>query len=518
MNMMKYITNKGALFGVLCSALLFSSCVREGAESVSGPGAGESVRVEILLHAPESAGPTRSLTVSDEIRVEDVLVLFFRESGMQLHSVAEGRKLSPTTESDGRVITFETSFSVETNLASQRFACIVLANVAGRYDYDTRLSWRGMTYEELRKELRQTVSGKLYTSSPSAMAMWGRAAESLVPSTPRQRLSVPLLRSVARVDVSLAAEVPDFILDEVHVYKPSDALSLMPDLSAYVADDPKVSAPSVPAEAAPLADNWVYTVQDNSIDYSIYIPEADVLMGGEGAPGDANHTNRCALVVGGRYPDAASPRTYYRIDFKRGGAEPSNTLMDVLRNHRYDVRITQVLGRGEETPDQAYEARTAEVTAEVIPWTDNNQDIVFDGANWASVERKRMDFGDGLGAEELLGLLSNVRPSQWSMQFSLPDGTVTAEESRGTTLRGRYFEVVKPADRPEDSSEQGGSLTVRTLQALPEYSDEGQTIRNTTLHERLTVRIGKLELVVDLYQHPYTDTEWDDGGNIEGGF
>ena len=44
MNIMKYITKKRALFGVLCSALLFSSCVREGAESLSGPGAGECVR------------------------------------------------------------------------------------------------------------------------------------------------------------------------------------------------------------------------------------------------------------------------------------------------------------------------------------------------------------------------------------------------------------------------------------------------------------------------------------------
>lgn len=514
MNITKYITEKGALFGVLCSALFFSSCVREGAESLPGPGAGESVRVEILLHAPESGPQTRALTESDECRVDDVLVLFFMQDGMQLHSVAEGRKLSP--EPDGRAITFETSFSVETKFVSKEFACIVLANVAGQYDYDTRLSWRGMTYGALQQELRQAVKGKLYTSSPSSMAMWGRAAGPLVPSQSNPKLSVPLLRSVARVDVSLAAEVSDFILDEVQVWKPNDALSLMPELSAYVAADPKVSAPSVPAGAAPLADNWVYTVQDNRIDYSTYIPEADVLMGGEGVPGDANHTNRCALVVGGRYPDAQSPVTYYRIDFKQGGAEPSGKLMDVLRNHRYNVRITQVLGRGEESPTLAYEARTAEITAEVIPWTDNNQDIVFDGANWASVGRKRMDFGDGMGAEELLSLLSSVKPSQWSMQFSLPDGTPTSVESRDQSVKGRYFEVVKPHDLPEESPEQGGYLTVRTLQALPEYSDDSQTTKNTTLHERLTVRIGKLELVVDLYQHPYSDTEWDDGGDING--
>ena len=65
MNITKYITEKGALFGVLCSALFFSSCVREGAESLPGPGAGESVRVEILLHAPESGPQTRALTESD---------------------------------------------------------------------------------------------------------------------------------------------------------------------------------------------------------------------------------------------------------------------------------------------------------------------------------------------------------------------------------------------------------------------------------------------------------------------
>lgn len=103
-----------------------------------------------------------------------------------------------------------------------------------------------MTYERLQQELRQAVKGKLYTSSPSSMAMWGRAAGPLVPSQSNPKLSVPLLRSVARVDVSLAETVSDFILEEVQVWKPNDALSLMPELSAYVAADPKVSAPSVP--------------------------------------------------------------------------------------------------------------------------------------------------------------------------------------------------------------------------------------------------------------------------------
>jgi len=509
MNIRKYIQERHLVWA-FCLAGLFASCVRDGGDPAVGPDSDRTTRVEILLHAPESEPSTRSLTAADEIRIENILVLFFKESDMQLHSVSEGRKLSPAAESGGRVLTFETSFSVETGLASQPFACIVLANVADRFDFDSRLSWRGKTYSQLRAELVQAVSDKLYTASPSSMAMWGRSDESLLPSQPRQRLSVPLLRSVARADVAVAEEVSNFILDEVYVYKPNSSVALLPALEAYDKTGRKVTKPSVPASAGPLGANWIYPVSDNRIDYSVYLPEADVILGGEGTPGDDNHLERCALVVGGRYPDAASPKSYYRIDFKQGGTDPSNTLMDVLRNHRFDITITQVLGRGEETPDQAYQARTAAITAEVVTWTDNNQDIVFDGANWASVECKRMDFGDGLGAEELLGLLSNVKPSQWSLQFALPDGSATCDETKNGTVSGRYFRVVKPADKDDDASEQGGYLTVRTLQAL----GEGRA----ALQEQLIVRIGKLELVVDLHQHPYSDTEWDDGGNIEGGF
>ena len=507
------------MFVLLGLALFSVSCEHKIPEEAVVPARRKeaSIPVEILLRTPEAFGPvTRSLTDADEISVKDVLVLFFRESDMKLHSVTEGRRLSPVAGSQGRVIAFETSFSVEAALASQRFVCMVLANVAERFDSDTRLSWRWKTYNELQLSLLQSVSGKLYTASPSSMAMWGRATQALVPSKPRQKLSVPLLRSVARVDVSVVSGITNFILDDVYVYKPNNALSLMPGLTAFSAADRKVTAPSVPASAAALADKWLYSVRGNSIDHSIYIPEADIIMGGEGTPGDAHHLDRCALVVGARYPAADSPKTYYRIDFKKGGTEPSGQLMDVLRNYRYNIHITKVMGRGEDTPDKAYEARTTEISAEVVPWTDNNQEIVFDGVNWASVERKRMDFGDAKGIEDLLDLFSNVKPSQWSMEFSLPDGTVTGAESSEASLVGRYFEVTKPKDKPDDVKRQGGGLSIRTKQALPEY--DSQNKKNTVLHERLIVRIGKLELVIDLYQHPYSDTDWDDGGRIEHDF
>lgn len=498
------------LIAVLC--VLAVSCVRDGEDPMpDGPSAGNSVRVEILLRAPESGSISRALTAGDETRIDNVLVLFFRKDGLKLHSVAKGSKLTAKSD-DGKTYTFETSFSVESALASEPFTCIVLANVADSYDAQTWQSWRGKTYAALQAELMQSVTKQLHTTA--GFAMWGKANEDLIPSTPQQKLSVPLLRSVARVDVAVDEKVSNFTLTEVHIYKPNNRLSVMPKLDSYDASGHKVTTPSVPAGTAILAQNWKYDVAGNRIDYSIYIPESDVILKGNGTPGDVNHLNRCAIVVGGKYPDGNAPTTYYRIDFKEGtpasGGTPSGKLMDVLRNHRYNVRITQVMGRGEETPDKAYESRTADVTAEIITWTDNNQNIAFDGTNWASVERKEVHLNDGQGVEALLQLLSNVKPSQWSMQFSLPNGTATSAELTDASVGGSHFEVTKPADRPDAATEQGGKLTIRTKEALPAGSQKR--------HEVLTIRIGRLELVVNLYQHPYSDTEWENGGDVENDF
>mgnify|MGYP000009676968 FL=1 len=501
------------LIAVLC--VLAVSCVRDGEDPMpDGPSAGNSVRVEILHRAPESGSISRALTAGDETRIDNVLVLFFRKNGMTLHSVAEGSKLTAKSDDD-KTYTFETSFSVESALASEPFTCIVLANAADRYNADERRSWRLQTYNDLQAKLTQQVTDKLHTSNTGGFVMWGKANEDLIPSTPQQKLSVPLLRSVARVDVAVDAQVTNFTLTEVQIYKPNNRLSVMPKLDSYDVSGRKVTAPSVPVGTAILAQNWKYdVVAGNQIDYSIYIPESDVILNGDGTPGDANHLNRCAIVVGGKYPDGNAPTTYYRIDFKEGtpasGGTPSGKLMDVLRNHRYNVRITQVMGRGEETPDKAYESRTADVTAEIITWTDNNQNIAFDGTNWASVERKEVHLNDGQGVEALLQLLSNVKPSQWSMQFSLPNGTATSAEVTDASVSGSHFEVTKPADRPDAATEQGGKLTIRTKEALPAGSQKR--------HEVLTIRIGRLEVVVNLYQHPYSDTEWENGGDVENDF
>lgn len=511
MNTFGHIVNRRML-SLRCTAmaLLISlvACVREGIETPPVI-EDEPVRVEILLHAPESSGTsTRALTHEDEVRVSDVLVLFFTESDMILRDVSEGRRLMPSQGSEGSVVTFETSFTLDQSLAGAEFRCVVLANVSAWYPESQRAGWRGKNYEALQRLLWRDVTDRLHTdATASGIAMWGKATSAFVPSNAKQQLSVPLLRGVARVDVTTGVDVDNFTLNEVYIYKPNDKLSIMPQFSACGPDGRVVTAPSVPVGTAALATPWKYDVTGGRIDYSIYIPESDVVMGGDGTPGDAHHTDRCALVVGGIY-DGGESMNYYRIDFKSGGR-----LKQVLRNHRYIINIVSVSAPGEDTPDKAYESRTAAVTAEVVDWTDDNQDIVFDGSDWVSVGRKRLDFGDGKGAVQQLRLLSSIKPSEWSLQFSSAEGTYDPKTE--TSVSGYYFSVTKPADRPEGTAgTEGGYLIVTTLQALPEYREDAPSVKNEVLHEKLTVRIGRLQLVIDLYQHPYSDTGWDSGGDI----
>lgn len=501
MRIQKYITGRMVLGAVLIAAGMFCSCIRERPVDPA-PEPGRDITVEILLHTPSAAPKSRAMTDGDETAVKDVYVVFFH--GGQVYTVSEGHEVAPAADA-GRTLSFKTSFSVESAYAGDEFECVVLTNVGDVYDIAAARAWRGQTYDELQKLLTRPVAERLYATAAGPIPMWGRAGNKLVPSTPNQKLNVSLLRAVARVDVAVETDAQAaFTLKEVYIYKPNDKMALMPLSAAYDAGDLSVVIkPSVPAGTAAGAAAWKYEVSGTGIDHAVYLPEADVLMtgqnGGTGIAGDNNHTNRSAIVVGGTYKDAMN---YYRIDFKTGGDAPA--LMDVLRNHRYNVTITAVRGSGETTPDDAYRARSADIAAEIVTWTDNNQNIVFDGEHWASCASKGLAFLSGAGLSAYLGFASDMAAADWELRMSgaEPAPTPAPEEtfSKDATVTGTYFEVTRPA------TNEGGRFVIRTLQTL----DADQPERT----EILTVRIGRLTVDITLRQVHDGDHPWQDGGDF----
>ena len=501
MRIQKYITGRMVLGAVLIAAGMFCSCIRERPVDPA-PEPGRDITVEILLHTPAATPKSRAMTDDDETAVRDVYVVFFH--GGQVYTVSEGHEVAPAADA-GKTLSFKTSFSVESAYAGDEFECVVLANVGDVYDIAAARAWRGQTYDELQALLTRPVAERLYADATGSIPMWGRAGNKLVPSTPNQKLNVSLLRSVARVDVAVGTDAQAaFTLQEVYIYKPNDKMALMPLTTAYDAGDlSRVTKPSVPVGTAAGAAAWKYEVSGTGIDHAVYLPEADVLMkgqnGGTGIAGDNNHTNRSAIVVGGIYKEAMN---YYRIDFKTGGDAPA--LMDVLRNHRYNVTITAVRGSGETTPDDAYRSRSADITAEIVTWTDNNQNIVFDGEHWASCASKGLSFLSGEGLSAYLGFASDMDAADWELRLSgaSPAPTPAPDEtfSKDASISGTYFEVTRPA------TNEGGRFVIRTLQPLDADQPERQ--------ETLTVRIGRLTVDISLRQVHDSDYPWQDGGDF----
>ena len=501
MRIQKYITGRMVLGAVLIAAGMFCSCIRERPVDPA-PEPGRDITVEILLHTPAATPKSRAMTDDDETAVRDVYVVFFH--GGQVYTVSEGHEVAPAADA-GKTLSFKTSFSVESAYAGDEFECVVLANVGDVYDIAAARAWRGQTYDELQALLTRPVAERLYADATGSIPMWGRAGNKLVPSTPNQKLNVSLLRSGARVDVAVGTDAQAaFTLQEVYIYKPNDKMALMPLTTAYDAGDlSRVTKPSVPVGTAAGAAAWKYEVSGTGIDHAVYLPEADVLMkgqnGGTGIAGDNNHTNRSAIVVGGIYKEAMN---YYRIDFKTGGDAPA--LMDVLRNHRYNVTITAVRGSGETTPDDAYRSRSADITAEIVTWTDNNQNIVFDGEHWASCASKGLSFLSGEGLSAYLGFASDMDAADRELRLSgaSPAPTPAPDEtfSKDASISGTYFEVTRPA------TNEGGRFVIRTLQPLDADQPERQ--------ETLTVRIGRLTVDISLRQVHDSDYPWQDGGDF----
>lgn len=446
---MKYIIGRCALFWTFCFVVFLVACVSDKFDqdvpSLEGNG---SLRVKIQLHVPQAAPATRALTPQDESDVKEICVLFFRQDKNNqcqwLYSATKAtlEHLQGIENTNTDVIDkyeFSTSFSVEQKHVNDAFVCIVLANVSDKTDFNfiSQENWgEKFTYEDIQRQVLQAVNEKLYQDNKSAIAMWGQANTDIVPANMVQntQLSVPLLRSVARVDVIQDPGVNEkFELKEVHIFKPQDHVALLPVLNNYLKDDKKVAGPSVAEVAKVIETPWVYkqieptevTIDNETkIQYqiasTIYIPETDIVMDGDGTPGGENHTKRCALVVGGTYNGEMN---YYRVDFKTPNVAKS-TLMNVLRNHLYQFRITDVKGRGHSSAKEAYEARTANIEATVIAWENvNNGNVAFDGARFLGVDQTEIRVRAS-GEPKAVLSVTNSAGLKWSAKLDDGQGKV----------------------------------------------------------------------------------------------
>lgn len=493
---------------LLLLCLMAGGCIYDSSPGGAEPPESDGpVPVTIRLVTRFGAGAkhasTRGLTETDEGKVDNVYVFFLRVSDNKVHSVVKGKDVTNTTVTQK---TFTASLEVAGS-AGQEFRCVVLANAGNLLDAQNLNLYKEKTYDQIRQML---VTDPAYASAPELAAggfvMWGEADE-LVSATRRpQKVTVNMIRAMARVDIGVGVS-PDkwdgkdatgtdipFTLKKVFIFKPNDQCAFIPKAGAYDATAKRVTKPSPAGEVC--ADPFEYDVQPagaspstpaTSLTATIYLPEADVRQGENAQSGDLKHTERCAIVVGGSYRGHAD--SYYRIDFRNG---PGTAIADLLRNHRYQASITSVSADGERTPEEAYKSKRVNISATVLGWNDWSQDVVFDGVDHVYVESKTILLPGNAGQTGAIGIESNVDPTEWQMSL---DGV---NFSTDVTISNADFDVAKPAAKK-------GSLLIRTRNELADGEAKSAT---------LAIKINRLEFTISIEQRPDTPEDWVEGGEF----
>lgn len=459
-----------------------------------------TIRLVTRFGRESKPASTRRLSETMEGQVDNVYVFFLRVSDGKVHSVVEGKDVTNTNTTEK---TFTANLEVAGN-AGQEFRCIVLANAGNLLDGQSPDLYKEKTYGQIQQML---VSDPAYTSAPVLAAggfvMWGEAESHITASQRPQKVTVSMIRAVARVDIGIGTApnkwdgrdatdntIP-FQLRKVYIFNPNDKCAFIPLEGAYDAGIKRVTQPST--AGVPCATPFTYEVlpaDTTSFTATIYLPEANIRRGENAQSGDANHTNRCAIVVEGSY--SGHTDTYYRIDFHNG-----TQLVDLLRNHRYEASITSVSGDGEPTPEEAYKSRRVNISATVLGWNDWSQDVIFDGVDHVYIERKTILLPGNVGQTGTIGIEGNVEPAEWQMSLDGADFSMTK------TISNADFKVTKP-----DAKE--GSLLIKTRTQLA----DGAATKTATLR----VKMHRLNFEIRIEQSPDTPEDWVEGGEIPKGF
>lgn len=199
---------------------------------------------------------------------------------------------------------------------------------------------------------------------------------------------VGIIRMLARVNISLNANVGNFTLESAQIfnrvtkgyvgYKPSEWSS-----AAWVPTDGSGN----PSKA--YLPSKIYRAEgsgsESNITNSIYVLES------KGVTLD-RYLESTAIVVGGVYTSEAGPQTcYYRIDLTPNGQLGSSAI-DIIRTHSYNIEIQKVSFPGAVSAKDAYEG-VVTLSAEVAGWKPNKSGVIIDGQYYLKLSKSNYTLG-----------------------------------------------------------------------------------------------------------------------------
>ena len=383
---------------LMAAAMMLSACTTELASDSRTTANGkqeELVTLKLLVPGAADAGKkgfTRTLDEETEKKIEDLYILAFKqeETGSETFQY-----FTKARSSEGNT-QWETSLHVETY--QQTF--VVIANADGTAgDKEISLAEKiisleqGTGKDEILKQLTVELTQNEKTSGFNAesdhdhrpFTMYGQTKATITGKTGIE-LKVSLHRIMGRIQLYFGKDgdgLEDFTPEAVYLYNFNDRASVLPENLEDTGTD-YVQSPTIPEGVSRIKGPVEYEIEPsaNKLERSIYLfetrqPETTDVSA---------HTKRTCLVVKGKYQDKES--SYYRVDLAKpdenGGTELD--YLDVLRNHSYNITVTSVSGQGHGTEEEAFQAKAANITANIVVWNDTEiGNVDFDGENFLGI-------------------------------------------------------------------------------------------------------------------------------------
>ncbi len=400
------------ILAALMGAAAMSGCLKDENLSAGGTNDAGEAMVKLSLNMPGGMA-TRGMTAVQESTVKSVNVLVFDKDDKLSYMRVGDISVS------GSTVSFEALYKVSKN-ASDKYRLVVFVNSQWKlnslFGGQNINSHVGKSYAVVMAMLEETACVTYSQWLEEGLPMWGEF-EQPVQITPGMTLpAMPVLRSIARIDVGVNpspsynadgsavwAELPNFSLEEVIVYKAGTKYMIAPKFADFDFTAKVVTGINLPASQTLRSSNPKYLVETANragglatgrgihISSQIYVPETDVNIGINGAYVDANHLNRTAIVVGGKY-NGSSQISYYRIDFVR--SDDRTKLHDLKRNYCYQAVIKEVIGSGFDDPDDAYKSYVSQIEATINEWNKGTVGVVIDGENKLTLSRDMIFCGN----------------------------------------------------------------------------------------------------------------------------
>ena len=249
-----------------------------------------------------------------------------------------------------------------------KYKLVILANFPDG-DYGIFYRMGGKSYAEVQQAcLSAELSGEsnvLEFTAAQPFPMFGIAKDG-APQIITETMNlgtVSLVRAVARVDIGIGTKNADnntwnkggvpLAMTQVPIWKDGKQYAYMPVENNFSssAGALAINSPSPVGGTETKIYGSTYITGTTYCSEKIYVPEADLLWGDVY---DTNHSNRLAIIVGGKY-NGSAVETFYRVDFTYD--EGSKAKMNILRNHVYQFTIKSVKDAGYATAELAYTSK-----------------------------------------------------------------------------------------------------------------------------------------------------------------